>query len=50
MSLTEAALRLAKEIRMQLKDLNEEDSKSYSFTPRTLNLRAFNAVIGQVTE
>jgi hypothetical protein len=35
---------------MQLKDLDEEESKSYDFTPRTLNLRAFSAVIGQVIE
>jgi hypothetical protein len=35
---------------MQLKDLDEEESKSYGFTPRTLNLRAFSAVIGQVIE
>jgi hypothetical protein len=50
MSLAEAASRLAKGIRMQLRDLDEEDSKSYGSTPRTLDLRAFNAVIGQVTE
>jgi hypothetical protein len=35
---------------MQLKDLDEEESKSYGSTPRTLDLRAFSAVIGQVTE
>jgi hypothetical protein len=30
--------------------LNEEESKSYGFTFRTLDLRPFNVVIGQVTE
>jgi hypothetical protein len=35
---------------MLLRDLDEEESKSYGFTPRTLDLRAFNAVIGQVIE
>jgi len=50
MSLAEAVSRLAKGIRMQLRDLDEEDSKSYGSTPRTLDLHAFNAVIGQVTE
>jgi len=50
LSLAEASSRLAKEIRMQLKDLDEEESKSYGSTPRTLDLRAFSAVIGQVTE
>jgi hypothetical protein len=30
---------------MQLKDLDEEESKSYGSTPRTLDLRAFSAVI-----
>jgi hypothetical protein len=50
LSLAEAVSRLAKGIRMQLRDLDEEESKSYGSTPRTLDLRAFNAVIGQVTE
>jgi hypothetical protein len=35
---------------MLLRDLDEEESKSYGSTPRTLDLRAFNAVIGQVAE
>jgi hypothetical protein len=50
LSLTKASLRLAKEIRMLLKDLDEEESKSYGSTPRTLDLRAFSAVISQVAE
>jgi hypothetical protein len=50
LSLAEASSRLAKEIRMLLRDLDEEESKSHGSTPRTLDLRAFNAVIGQVTE
>ena len=50
LSLTEASTRLAKEIRIQLKDLDEEESKSYGSIPRTLDLRTFNVVIGQVTE
>ena len=43
-------MRLAKEIRILLRDLDEEESKSYGSTPRTLDLRAFSAVIGQVAE
>ena len=50
LSLTEASTRLAKEIRIQLKDLDDEKSKSYNSIPRTRNLRTFNVVIGQVTE
>jgi hypothetical protein len=50
LSLAEASSRLAKEIRMLLRDLDEEESKSHGSTPRTLDLRAFNVAIGQVTE
>ena len=46
LSLAEASSRLAKGIRILLRDLDEEESKSYGSTPRTLNLRVFNAVIG----
>ena len=35
---------------MLLRDLDEEENKSYGSTPRTLNLRAFSAVIGQMVE
>ncbi len=48
--LAKASLHLAKGIRILLRDLDKEESKSYSFTPQTLNLHAFNAIISQVTE
>jgi hypothetical protein len=35
---------------MLLRDLDEEKSKSYGPAPRTLYLRAFSSLIGQVTE
>jgi hypothetical protein len=35
---------------MLLRDLDEEESKSYGPAPRTLDLRAFSSLIGQVTE
>jgi hypothetical protein len=50
LSLGEAATHLAKGIRILLKDLDEEESKSYGSTPRTLDLRAFSSLIGQITE
>jgi hypothetical protein len=35
---------------MLLRDLDEEESKSYGPTPRTLNLQSFKILKGQVTE
>jgi hypothetical protein len=35
---------------MLLRDLDEEESKSYGPTLRTLDSQAFSSVIGQVTE
>jgi hypothetical protein len=35
---------------MLLRDLDEEESKSYGPTLRTLDLRAFSSLISQVTE
>ena len=50
LTLGEASTRLAKGIRMLSKDLEEEESKSYGSTPRTLDLQAFSSLTGQVTE
>jgi hypothetical protein len=50
LSLAEAATRLAKGIRMKMRDLKEEESKSYGAIPRTLDQPAFRFLIGQVTE
>jgi MULE transposase domain len=50
LTLQEASTRLAKGIRMLLRDLDEEESKSYGPALRTLDLRAFSSLIGQVTE
>jgi hypothetical protein len=49
LSLVEAATRLAKEIQMKMRDL-EEKGKSYGAIPRTLDRPAFRFLIGQVTE
>ena len=35
---------------MLLRDSDEEESKSYGPAPRTLDLRAFSSLIGQITE
>src|SRR5436190_1492222 len=50
LSLAEATKRLAKGIKLLLKDLAELESKSYGSSLATLNLRSFNSVIGQVTK
>ena len=50
LSLGEAAICLAKGIRTLLKDLDEEESKSYGALPRSLDLRTFSSLTGQVTE
>jgi hypothetical protein len=50
LSLAEAATRLAKGIRMKMRDLEKEESKSYGAIPRTLDRPAFRFLIGQVTE
>ena len=46
LSLAEAAMRLAKRIRMKMRDLEEEESKSYGVIPRTLDRLAFRFFIG----
>ena len=50
LALGESATRLSQGIRMLLRDLDEEESKSYGCTPRTLDLQSFSALRGQVTE
>jgi hypothetical protein len=50
LALGEASTRLAKGIRMLLRDLDEEESKSYGLRPRILDLQSFSALRGRVTE
>jgi hypothetical protein len=50
LALGESVTRLAKGIRMLLRDLDEEESKSYGPAPRTLDLQPFKILKGQVTE
>jgi hypothetical protein len=50
LTLRESATRLAKGIRMLLRDLDKEESKSYGLAPRTLDLQSFKILKGQVTE
>jgi len=49
LSLAEAVRRLSKGNTMLLRDLDEEESKSYGAMPRTLDLQAFSVCTGQVT-